>query len=363
MSKFPVEVSDNEGLIDAVNYLLSGPAGLGQFFKGFSAFAPGYLTGNYRIPYTVLTTYKYASGASGEFTITVSPDNSGITVGMLVSGKNIGIGAVVSSINGNIITLSVANSGDISDYQIFFDAALQPKLYVAPIACSKAEQIDQRTFKYTFAAAQPSPPFANGNNIIGTGWANSFYNGGTGAIGVAECTTTYAIFRTNNSYANIGDDLAGGSVYWDATINSSGDPVPISTDCNARVIVTGGTDRVFIAAQLNNIISYTTSVASDLSYIVQINRYYAEPNNDPTNPDFTFTFDKTISQKINNLTGITGSGSLPEVETIFTTVIDNPGAKYWWYILEVKYETTAGDLQVTENKFDLRSLSAQVVKE
>lgn len=294
MSKFPVEVSDDEGVIDAINYLLSGPSGLGQFFKGFSSYTDAYLTGNFRLPYSQVAPAAF---------------------------------------------------------------------YVAPINCSTAEQLDNRTFKYTFSSAQPSPPFALGNNISGLGWANDFYNGGVGAIGVIECTTTYAIFRTNRNFPGTGDDLAGGQVYWNATTSSSGYPVDISTDCNARVVVNGATDRVFISAQINNLISYTTTVSSDLKYTVSVNRYYAESNADPINPEFIFSFDKTISQKTYNLTGITGSGSLQEIETIFTTVIDDPEPKFYWYILDINFETTVGDLQVTECKVNLRSLSAQVVKE
>ena len=88
-AKYPVELSDQEGIVDAVNYLLSGPAGLGQNFAGFSSYSPVYVTGNFRIPYTQ-----------------VDPAS----------------------------------------------------LYVPPIALSNAEQLDDRTIKYTFASAQPSPP-------------------------------------------------------------------------------------------------------------------------------------------------------------------------------------------------------------
>ena len=289
MSKFPVEVSDDEGVIDAINYLLSGPQGLGQFFKGFSSYTDAYLTGNFRIPYSQ-----------------VAPAS----------------------------------------------------LYVAPISCSSAVQLDDRTFQYNFTTPQATPPFANGNNISGQGWTTSFYNGGSGPIGVAQCTTTYVIIRTNGYYPGIGDDLTGGQVYWNATEEGR-----MSTDCNARVVVTGATDRVFISAQLNNLITYTTTTSSDVTYTVQVNRYIAEPNSDPINPDFVFSFDTTVSQKVYNLTGITGSGTLPEIETIFSTVIDNPTPKYYWYILEIQFETTAGDFQATKSKFNLRSLSAQVVKE
>ena len=36
-AKYPVDIGDDEGIVDAVNYLLSGPSGLGQNFSGFSS--------------------------------------------------------------------------------------------------------------------------------------------------------------------------------------------------------------------------------------------------------------------------------------------------------------------------------------
>ena len=51
MSKYPVEQTDDDGQIDAINYLLSGPAGLGQNFSGFSSNDGVVLTGNPRPPF------------------------------------------------------------------------------------------------------------------------------------------------------------------------------------------------------------------------------------------------------------------------------------------------------------------------
>lgn len=52
MAQFPI--SDNQGLEAAVNYLLSGPAGLGQNYDGFSSYIPAYFKANFRNrqPYT-----------------------------------------------------------------------------------------------------------------------------------------------------------------------------------------------------------------------------------------------------------------------------------------------------------------------
>ena len=53
MAQFPIEIDDGQAINEAVNYLLSGPAGLGQNFDGFSDYNPAYLTGTFRAPFTV----------------------------------------------------------------------------------------------------------------------------------------------------------------------------------------------------------------------------------------------------------------------------------------------------------------------
>ena len=299
MAQFPI--NDDNSVQDAVNYLLSGPAGLGQFFSGFSSYIPAYLTGNYRPPFT---------------------DPSSLT-----------------------------------------------SLYVSPINLSTSELLDPRTFKFTFASTQSSIPFALGAPVYVTGTTNdALYGGGYGPIGVIECTTDYVICRTNGSYS--GTTATGGNISYSSTTVGSTDLTYISTDCNAKVIVNGNTDRVFISAQLNNIISFVDTVDSNFTYTVTINRYIGYPNNDPTNPEYIFVLDKTngkspiVSQKSYQYFGLnSATNPLDNVETIFSTVIDVPSSGYYWYIMEVSYNTTVGDLQVTNSELQLRSLSAQVVKQ
>jgi hypothetical protein len=64
-----------------------------------------------------IAVYAYAAptatGTSGASTITVS-SASDIVAGMYVSGTGIGTGAMVGSVNGTTVTLSVANSGTVS---------------------------------------------------------------------------------------------------------------------------------------------------------------------------------------------------------------------------------------------------------
>lgn len=299
MAKFPVEMSDDEGQTDAINYLLSGPSGLGQFFQGFSAYTDAYLTGNFRPPFTQSTS---------------------------------------------------AN------------------LYVAPITLSLTEMLDSRTIKMTFSSTQASVPFSLGNGLsidtsINTTYDDYINDYGT-QIGVVECTTTYVIIRLRQEVPLVSSQ-SGGSIYYYSTYGGD-----ISTDCNAKVVVNGNTDRVFISAQLNNIISFESATPSDFDYTVTINRYIGTPNFDPTNPEYIFNPDDTngknpvVSTKTYHYYGLDNTvNPLDNVETIFSTVIDTPGSGYYWYILEVAYDAVSGPIQVTNSLLQLRSLSAQVVKQ
>jgi len=302
MSQYPVQ--DEAGLYEGVNYLLSGPSGLGQNFSGFSAFNDSWITGNFRLPY-------------GQDT--------------------------------------------------------EASLYVAPIALSNAEQLDSRTIRYTFAAAQAQPPFSLGNGLTVTGITPDTYDSASlrdagasiNTIGVVECTTTSVTVRTRAPVGALGSYVSGGQVSFYIADNYDLSAYN-STDCNARVTVTGATDRVFISAQINQLIDYEViSGPSDFRVWVVINRYKGFNNDDPINSDYLFDRDATVARKIYTYPGLTGTGTLPELETVFTTVLDQPVPGYYWYILEVVYEypTVGGvEVQVLKAETNLRSLSAQVVK-
>ena len=362
MSQYPVNTP--QGLYDAVNYLASGPSGLGQDFNGYTAYLPGYLTGNFRTPYSYITVQKTGSGVNAQASIQVLPDTQGLQVGQLVTGPSIGTAANLLSFSSDTVlipttytaNLSVVNTADFSGDTITFSPAHIPQLYVAPIACSSAQQLTDTTFQYNFATPQASPPFIPGNNISGSDFANDFYNGGVGAIGLIECTTTYCIFRTGSSYPGIGNDTTG-NVYLTNTNTGSSK----SSDCNSKVNTVNPTDRVFLSAQLTNAIGYVGS--GDLTYTVYMNRYVGFlAQNDPGNPIYRFSFDGTVSQKVYTRNGLTGPGTLDEIETIFSTLVDNPAPGYYWYILETQYDAT-GNLQVQQATLGVRSISTQTVKQ
>lgn len=55
MAQFPVDARDAEGMAAAINYVLSGPGSLGQFYSGLSYSETGWLTGNFAPPFTSAT--------------------------------------------------------------------------------------------------------------------------------------------------------------------------------------------------------------------------------------------------------------------------------------------------------------------
>lgn len=298
MSKFPVEKTDQEGIIDAVNYLLSGPGGLGQNFQGYSTYTQGYLTGNFRPPFT---------------------------------------------------------------------STSATEIYVPAIPLGVSEMLDERTWLFNFASTQATVPFLPGMPISVAGVADGFYDGDYSPIGVIKCTTDYVIARTQDSYT-IRAPSSGGDVSYYNTLRS-GSTTFLSTDANGKVTINGATDRVFLSAQLNNIISYINASSTNFRYTVQINRLKGFINNDPVNPEYRFNPDGVVAQKVYDYT-LTGSSDLDNIETVFTAIIDNPDPGYYWYILEVQYKNLdwSGTLplpafQITTSEFAQRGLSAQVVKQ
>ena len=303
MAAFPIQSDKDQSIVDGLNYVLSGPAGLGQNFAGYSSYAPAWLTGNYRTPFAWATLRN---------------------------------------------------------------------LYVEPFGFSTVEFLDARTLKVTFGSTVTPAPFAQGNPVAIAGASDTWYNGTYTNIGVVECTTTYCTIRLSKDYPILAPATGG-------TIGLDLDDTTNSTDCNARVTVTGGTDRVFISGQLDQAITYNApSGAGELTIKVQVNRYRGEVNNDPVNPDYLFNPDGTVAEKVYVRSISSGTGTLDVIETVFSTLIDQPTdlnnpnnidylgpwTAYYWYILEVRWHSTgANPVHVTSDKFGLRSLSSQVVKQ
>lgn len=372
MAKFPVEYNheDSDSVVDAVNYLLSGPSNLGQYFTGTNAYVSAELTGNFRPPYATVPVVKNGClGASGSTTIYVG-DVAGILTGMTVTGTGVAAGATVSTASYDTITVSAANTAPVSGTLAFNDQNPTP-LYVAPIALGAGVRVDDYTRTFTFAAAQPSPPFQVGNSIAITGSSIAGWNINYRNPGVIDCTTTTVTVRAVNASSAAGPS-AGGTTVWSQTVPAPAAGVVPQPDLWTRTgqdvtaLVYGPLDTVFVAGQLTNEFDITVAATADIKYSVAINRYEAYANSNPQFTNFLYGSPTTIVQRDYEYSGLAvGTHTLGPEETIFGTVVDQPGTGNYLYRIEIVWRVlnTGGSAEVVASRVADRNLTAQVIKQ
>jgi hypothetical protein len=207
MSQFPVE--DQPGLYEGINYLLSGPAGLGQNFQGFADYQPAYIRPTVRQPFTL-------------------PIDTTLDPSWYVS-------------------LPITNITPID---------------VDPLT-GKTRKI-QVDFTGTFT----DPPFQYGDNLDLAGvvddGSGEIYNGP--GYRVFSSTTTSVVLYTTLSYV-WATYVSGG------TVGREYNNIAVSTDCNSRVTIQGPTDQAFITCQIYFDFTYFCSGSTDFDVVVAINRY------------------------------------------------------------------------------------------
>jgi hypothetical protein len=298
MSQYPVQ--DQPSLINAVNLLLSGPGGLGQNYSGVSDYAPAYLRGTFRQPFSV--TITTGTNAIPWYTSPVGISN--------IVGQN-----VIDGKSKNIaVTLTTATS------QPLFIAG--DRVYIHDV----------------------NPDFYNDS------WT------------VLTCTTSTVQIQTNNSYT-WPPYVSGGNIHKDNSDEF------VSTDANARVTITGPTEQAFISGQLNMDFTYTCTTASQFDVVVAVNRYIGSVDQTSVGAtDYYFNLDSTLSSQTKHYS-VASSGS-ETLSTVFSTVIDKPNFGYYWYIIEISFNTydangTAypGDIRPGTFTENFRSLIAQVIKQ
>jgi hypothetical protein len=275
ISKYPIDVSDSEGIAEAVNYLLSGPAGLGQNFQGFSAYVPAYLRPSNRQPWDV----------------------------QLTSGLN----------------TSLYLALPISDIQ--------------PVGALPSALIT-----VTFATPQATPPFQFGDrvdifNVTEAGTGDTSLNGSSDVV--YSCTTTEVVVGYNADFDAQDWDvyISGGTIGRDyLNVNNE-------TDCNARVTVSGATQQVFVTAQINLAWTYTCAVASTYNVSVRIFRLEGFESDTPGSQEYIFSNETLVSKKDNYFAVTPGSGTQTLETIFSTVLDGpNLPFKYYWYILQVYFE-------------------------
>ena len=389
MAKFPIDYTskDSEEIVDAVNYLLSGPSGLGQNFDGVNYFEPSWLTGALRTPTTIRPYATRGVAASGASEVIVTEPGSGtnprlpqrIFTGQTVLAQNLAFCEVDTGYTtGSTIPLTGTFTGPLRAFVYFYDEYPVFPLYIAPIALSTVEYVDLNTVKATFTATQPTAPFKLGQIPEISGTSISGYNRTYNQPGVVESNVNYVILQR----AGLPDfgNSTGGSI----TVSNTIKPPPVGvvpslssiyqvngTDCLADATVQGVSDRVAISAQLKNIINITVTSPTVFQYNVLINRYIKSQINSAQSNQGLITglapagFDAVISAQRYVFTLDPGVYSLDEIDTTFGTIIDQPSAETYLYRIDVSFTVIndTGAAEVTSSRLGTRSISVQVVKE
>ena len=395
---YPISGQDQAGVNDGLNYVLSGPGGLGQYFSGVSSYAPAYVTGFYRSPFALPTASTpnppqwYVppipiTGAGGipadEKTIyfyinfdpqAAPPFATGQT--MFIAGtREVHVsdpggdsiefttpttftGLVPTTVtgigSGAVLTIAFDPSAADTYYNLWYKNDVNTMLITTTTAGTGYEPGDIITIP--------------GNQLGGTSPANDltmkiadgFYNnagpGDYQVPGAYSCSDSQVVIQTRGSYSyRYHPYISGGTVSVNVTNNT------ISTDCNARVTITGPTDTVFVNAQDLLTFAYTCTTTSDITIRTQISRFSGYENTSTAAVDYLFLPDGIIAQQDYPFNGLSGTGTVT-IEPIFLSVIDQPSFGYFWYILEIQVIANAGDLKVMTVTENVRSLTAQVLK-
>lgn len=390
MAKFPVEsqTEQDQELVDAVNYLLSGPTESDNSFDGQQYFTRSFTTGALRIPSSRRPFSSQGVGADGATTVQVldpgvanDPTNPPkITAGQYVTGINIGAGCRVdvSYVPGDsVVPLTAANVGPVRGY-INFNDYKTTRLYVAPITISTITYIDSITIQVNFAAAQPTAPFELGQTPTITG--STAYNGFYATPGVVECTTTYAIIQNSREFTPVA--ATGGTI--EITNMIKAPPYGVApeigrlkdyngTDVFGVVSVSSNRDRVTINSQISNVMNFTVLAApTTIYYVAAINRYRAAAVTAETTGSVSlqgnnvFSYDDTVSTRTKTFEyATTGNYTTDETDQFMLGIIDQPGEGTFMYRLDLAWVVinTGGDAEINWNNLYYRSVNVQLVKE
>lgn len=272
MPQYPIE--DTAGLYEGINYVLSGPAGLGQNFQGFSAYEKAYLRPTFRAPFTVAG-----------------------------------------------------------------DSTLQNQL-VLTVPCSNADPYPSDptpTIEVTFTSAFTDPPFQQGDRLTLSGWTPSYFDD---RYTVLSCSNASVILNYNGTSYSWGNSTVGGNITRDR-MNTG-----LSADNNARVTIYGPTDKAFISCQNNFNVEYsvTGNSGASLQVVSTVERWVGSPVNSSQQEgatDYLFSFQDTVSKEIFTIDNITANGNA-NVNSLFTTVIDQPNYGYYWYFNNLYFNNVGG---------------------
>jgi len=364
MSQYPVLTS--QGIKEGVNYLLSGPQGLGQNFDGFSSSTVTFLINSVNQPHTTTTYNTSGFGYLGNNYFTVG-SNANITTTMLASGVGIPNNSTVSTVSGNTITISNNLYTNLNNSNVSFTQIASLNTIVA---LANTVTTDGYTFHSTFTSTLSSIPYIVGTGVEILNFTTANYNASYTVIG---CTTSNATLKSS-AYITPAGNIAGGNLELITTSYFSATPYYISTDCVGNATTTGNTDRVFLSGEIDYVANMTYVNGPDWTCGVTsaINRYkkIIKPNGNSANnlqQTYTYVFDSTIATNIHIFTVNSGNTSFSYNDN-FVSYIDSPGIGTYQYRIDLSFNTYTQNVSYTAPYIQScelidRSLTSQVVKQ
>jgi hypothetical protein len=367
MSQYPLDTKTD--LVEAVNYLLSGPGSLGQNFEGISAVGVDPV---------------------------ISSDLLYIPVQTYLTGMPmVGSGGIANATYGSVDY--PADPLDPSKYYPIWNTIPSEFLITAitPVTAT-GHRIEISVTLGTFPD-QSQLPFANDQQVVLSGVTPSSYDGTYTVVDYnaddfmsgfivtlySEAPQTWATY-TSGGQASINDDFTGFKKQRFFTGNQS------------VVSVSGPTDRVFISSQMNDLIAYTyTRYVGIANYVpklqLEINRYKAvesttlpdvgtqaiyanATNSGGTYAGFNWSFDANLVS-VAKYAGSTSIGFQIDAndlgDVIYNNIIDNPGIGVYLYAFQITMDAyregndPADDavLLVGAQTTGVRSFTAQVIKQ
>jgi hypothetical protein len=358
MSQYPIDSTD--GVIAAVNYLLSGPTSIGQNFEGVSAVGLDADTSADLFFIPVQTWY------------TGLPYNSPLSFRTELEQPG-----------------TQDDPADPLDTNVYYPIwnTLPGGLAVTAITPVTATGRDI-TVTVTLGSLvnESQSPWADGQQVVLSGITPSSYNGSYTVVNFITATETFpttVITLRSDTSQTWAAYSAGGVLSINDTFTGTTTQT-FFTGLQSIVTVNGPTDRVFVSSQSGALSVYTyTKFDAVTAYTpkvkLQINRYRAIETT--TLPDsangqyyqgYEWQFDKSIVD-LSKIIDWDAIGSEVKVNSygdiIYNNVIDNPGIGLYLYAFQIAQEAerdaspdTGAILIVGASTTGVRSFTAQVIK-
>ena len=412
MAVYPIEIGDDQGIVDVINYVASGPSGLGQPNVGFNRSTTAYITGNFRLPYSntnYAQTYVAPIALGNSYWLDDYTWKHEFATPQIIPpfalGNNITVSGVTpSDYDGTYSRVGVVEVTE--DYVI----ARAANPYPNPGVVGTGGEVSLEAIYFDFPTTDDYIRVSTDcNGILSVVGPEDYVNlsaiittenalGITGKVIEPGSNGDFKFSTQLNRYKAYNSGTAQNPQYFydfDATVaehtqtffltGGTGQIVTLSIDASSGTKVDTTPSGYY--AIIESYQMTTSGLGQYQSFSIDLPSSaagaYTTANTDITinNPGYAFAVGDTITIPGADLNGVTGVNDLVllvdsvttiptsfniDPATVFTTLLDNPPPGLYWYILELTFLPQAGGSDVVWYVDDIevgrRSLTAQVIK-